>query len=89
MLSHVVVDLHVEDVCDEIKSILVVLYFRVKASQVEAVCQVVLVDLAEVLITTCCYELGINVSLEPGFRFDTSSICWYGASPLKACRANP
>lgn len=51
LLSHVVVDFHVEDVGHEVERILVVLYFRVKASKVEAVRKVILVDFAEVLIS--------------------------------------
>jgi hypothetical protein len=38
LLAHIIVDLHVENIGDEIESILIVLYFRVKASQVEAIC---------------------------------------------------
>lgn len=36
-LAHVVVDFHVKDVGHKVKRILVVLYFRVKASKVEAI----------------------------------------------------
>lgn len=57
LFAHVVVDLHIEDICDEIQGILVVLYFRVEPCQVETVCQVIFVDLAEVLISTGRYEL--------------------------------
>lgn len=49
-LPHVVVAVEVEDVCDKIEGILVVLNFRVKAGQVEAIGEIVLVDLAEVLV---------------------------------------
>lgn len=52
LLAHVVVDLHVEDVGDEVQGILIVLHFRVQASKVEAICQVVFVDLAEVFIAS-------------------------------------
>jgi hypothetical protein len=37
LFAHVVVDFHVEDVGHEVERILVVLYFRVKASKVEAI----------------------------------------------------
>jgi hypothetical protein len=50
LLAHVVVDLHVKDIGHEIERILVVLDFRVKASKVEAISQVVFVDFAIVLI---------------------------------------
>ena len=51
LLAHVVVDFHVEDVRHQVQSILVVLDLRVKASQVEPIGKVVLVDLAEVFIS--------------------------------------
>ena len=37
LLAHIVVDFHVENIGYEIKRILVVLYFRIKASEVEAI----------------------------------------------------
>lgn len=49
-LSHVIVAVEVEDVGNEIEGILVVLNFRVKAGQVEAISEIVLVDFAEVLV---------------------------------------
>ena len=49
-LPHVVVYFHVEDVGHQIEGVLVVLHFGVQAGQVETVRQVVLVDLAEILI---------------------------------------
>lgn len=50
LLTHVVVDLHVKDIGHQIKRVLVVLNFRVEASEVETIGQVVFVDLAIVLI---------------------------------------
>ena len=55
---------HVEDVCDEIQSILVVVNFGVESREVESICEVILVDLAEVLIATSCYELGNRLANE-------------------------
>lgn len=57
LLPHVVVDLHVENVGYQVEGILVVLHFCVQSSQIEAICEVVLVDLAEVFIAACRYEL--------------------------------
>lgn len=57
LFSHVVVHLHVEDVCDKVESILIVVNFGVESCKVEPVCEVVLVDLAEILIATSGYEL--------------------------------
>jgi len=51
-LSHIIVAVEIEDVGDEIERILVVLDFRVKASQVKSIRQVILVDLAEVLVAS-------------------------------------
>ena len=55
--AHVVFTVKVEDVCDEIESILVVLNLGVETSEIETVCQVLLVDLAEVLVSTGRNEL--------------------------------
>lgn len=57
LFAHVVINFHVEDIRDEIEGVLVVLYFRIEPSQVEAVRQVVFVDLAEVFISTRRDEL--------------------------------
>jgi len=54
---HVVFTVKVKDVCDEIESILVVLNLGVETSEIETVCQVLLVDLAEVLVSTGRNEL--------------------------------
>ena len=51
-LSHVVVAIEVEDIGDQVEGILVVLNICIKASEVEAVRQVIFIDLAEVLIAT-------------------------------------
>lgn len=37
LLSHVIVDLHIEYIGDEIQGVLIVLDFRIEARQVEAV----------------------------------------------------
>lgn len=57
LLTHIIVDLHVKDVGHEIERILVVLDFRVKAGQVEAVGQVVFINFAVVLIAARRDEL--------------------------------
>ena len=56
-LAHVVVAVEIEDVGDQVERVLVVLNFVVQAGQVEAVGQVVLVDLAEILIAAGGDEL--------------------------------
>lgn len=58
LLPHVVVDFHVENVGHKVEGILVVLHFCVQSSQVEAICEVVLIDFAEVFIAACRYKLG-------------------------------
>ena len=52
LFPHVVVDFHVKDICDQVQCVLVVLYFGIEASKVEAVCQVVFVYLAEVFVAS-------------------------------------
>lgn len=56
-LSHFVIAVEIEDIGNEIERILIVLNFRVQSRQVEAVCKIVLVDFAEVLISARRYEL--------------------------------
>jgi hypothetical protein len=51
LISHIVVDLHVEDIGHEVQRILVVLHICIEAGEVEAVGEVVLVDFAEVFIS--------------------------------------
>jgi hypothetical protein len=57
LLAHVIIDLHVKDIGHQIKRVLVVLDFSVKASQVEAVGEVVFVDFAIVFVAARRDEL--------------------------------
>lgn len=50
LFAHIIVDLHVEYIGHEIQRILIVLDFRVEARKVESISQIILVDLAEVLV---------------------------------------
>jgi hypothetical protein len=52
LFTHIIVAVEVEDVCNEIECILVVLDFGVEARQVEAVGEVFFVDLAEVFVAS-------------------------------------
>lgn len=52
LLPHVVIHLHVKHIGDKVQRILVILDFSIQACQIEAVCQVVLIDLAEVLVAS-------------------------------------
>jgi hypothetical protein len=61
--AHVIFAVKVKDVCDEIKSILVVLNLGVETREIETVCQVLLVDLAEVLVSAGRNELVGNILL--------------------------
>lgn len=54
---HVVVAVKVEHIGDEVERVLIVLDFGVEAREVEAVGQVLLVYLAEVLVAPGRYEL--------------------------------
>ena len=57
LLSHVIVTVQVKDISDEVKSVLIILDIRVEPGKVEAVCEIVFVDLAKVLIATRRDEL--------------------------------
>ena len=50
--AHVIFTIEVENICDKVKGVLVVLNFRIEAGEVEAVCQVLLIDLAEIFVPT-------------------------------------
>jgi len=52
LFSHVVITVEVEDVCDKVEGILIVLNFRVQTGEVEAIGEIFLVDLTEVFISS-------------------------------------
>ena len=52
LLPHIFVAIKVEDICDKVKGVLIVLNVGIQSSQIEAVCEVVFVDFAEVLIAS-------------------------------------
>lgn len=58
LLAHVVIAIKVEDVGDKVESILIVLDIGVETSEIEAVSQVVFVNLAEILVAAGGDELG-------------------------------
>lgn len=74
LLPHVVVAVEVEDIGDKIERILVVLDFGVQAREIEAVGQVLFVDLAEVLVAPRGYKLQCisRMSATPGHRHTQS-----------------
>ena len=51
-LAHVVLAVQVEDIRHKVKGILIVLDFGIETGQIETVCQVFLIDFAEVFIST-------------------------------------
>lgn len=55
--AHVVVAIDVKDVGDQVESILIILYLGVQTRQVEPIGQVLLVDLAKVLVSSRGNEL--------------------------------
>jgi hypothetical protein len=57
LIACVVLTVEVEDIRHQVERMAVILDFRVKASQVKSVRQVVFVDFAEVLVTARGYEL--------------------------------
>ena len=60
LLAHVIVAVKIKDISDKVESVLIVLDVGVEASQVEAVGEVVFVDLAEVFIATRRDELYLS-----------------------------
>ncbi len=58
VLSHVILAVEVEDIGHQVQSILVVLNFSVEPGEVESVRQVLLVNLAKVLVAARRDELG-------------------------------
>lgn len=56
-LSHLIIAVQVEDVGDEVESILIILYLRIKTCEIESVGEIVLINLAEILVTARGYEL--------------------------------
>lgn len=57
LLAHVIIAIKVEDVGDKVESILVVLDVGVEAGEVEAIGQIVFVNLAEILVAAGRDEL--------------------------------
>jgi len=58
LLAHVVIAIKVEDVGDKVESILIVLDIGIEAGEIEAIGQVVFVNLAEILVAAGGDELG-------------------------------
>lgn len=50
LLAHVVFTVQIEDIGDQVEGILVVLYIGIQAREIEAVRQVIFIDLAEVFV---------------------------------------
>ena len=64
LVSHLIVTVKVEDICNHVQRILVILNIRIQAGKIEAICKVVLVYLTEILITAGRDELyDIRVSV--------------------------
>ena len=57
LLPHLIVAVEIEDICDEVESVLIILDISVEACEVEAVGKVVLVNFTKVLIAARRDEL--------------------------------
>ena len=57
LFAHLVFAVEVEDICDEIKCVLIILHFSVEAGEIETVGQIFFVDLAKVFVATGGDEL--------------------------------
>ena len=62
LLSHIIITIQVKDISDEVESVLVILNICIEPSEVESVCEVVFVDLAEVFIASRRDELRTDLS---------------------------
>ena len=51
-LSHVILAIKVEDICDQIQCMLVIVHFGLQASQIESVREIFFIDLAEVFVAS-------------------------------------
>lgn len=56
-LPHLIVAVKIEHIVDEVECILVVLHLCVQAGQVEAILEVILIDLAKILVAAGRDEL--------------------------------
>jgi hypothetical protein len=52
LFPHVIVTLKVEDICNKVERVLVVLDFGIEAGKVEAIGKILFVDFAKVLVST-------------------------------------
>ena len=52
LLAHIIIAIEIEDIRDEVQSMLIVLDVRVETGEIEAVGKIILVDFAEVLVAT-------------------------------------
>lgn len=62
LLPHIVIAVQVEDISDKVKSVLIVLDVRIETSKVEAIREIVFVDLAEIFVASRRDELPANLS---------------------------
>ena len=57
LLSHIIVTVQVKYISDEIKSVLIILDISIEPSKIEAVCEIVFIDFAEVFVASRRDEL--------------------------------
>lgn len=58
-LSHLIIAVQIKHIRNQIECILIVLNFRIQARKIEAISQVLFIDLAEVFVSSGGYELEI------------------------------
>ena len=51
VITHIIVTIQVEDIRYKVKGILIMLDFSVESGQIEPICQILLVDIAEILVS--------------------------------------
>ncbi len=67
LLPHIIVTVKVKDISDEVKSILIILDIRIEPSKVEAIREIVFVDLAEIFVASRRDELWGDLSASVRF----------------------
>ena len=62
LLSHIVVTIQVKHISDKVEGILIILDIGVEPCKIEAVCEIVFVNLAEIFVASRRDELPANLS---------------------------
>ena len=67
LLSHIIVTVQIKYISDEIESVLIILDIGIEPGKVEAICEIIFIDFAEVFIASRRDELCTDLSASAGF----------------------